>query len=152
MFFDRSFNRQPQDQHDNDFRPRSEEIFLQGGNTMGTFDPCDALVELLKQHMPETVYLVKNHPRYEEVTETIREISDFFRENDENAEITVSSDELIGTMLAVEVKTYLLCTTETKALARFLAKADSLDVVPLTDGRVQLILGFDKAYKPYEGQ
>ena len=152
MFFDRSFNRQPQDQHDNDFRDHSEGLFLQGGNTMGTFDPCDALVELLKRHMPETVYLVKNHPRYEEVTETIREISDFFRENDENAEITVAPDELVGTMLAVEVKTYLLCTTETKALARFLAKADSLDVVPLTDGRVQLILGFDKAYKPYEGQ
>ena len=152
MFFDRSFNRQPHDQHDNDFRDHSEGLFLQGGNTMGTFDPCDALVELLKRHMPETVYLVKNHPRYEEVTETIREISDFFREQDENAEITASPDELVGTMLAVDVKTDILCTTKTKNLARFLAKADSLDVVPLTDGRVQLILGFDKAYKPYEGQ
>ena len=150
MFFDRSFNRQPKDQHDNAFRPHSEGLFLQGGNTMGPFDPCDALVELLKRHMPETVYLVKNHPRYEEVTETIREISDFFRENDENAEITVCPDELIGTMLAVDVKTDLLCTTETRSLAALLAKADSLDVVPLTDGRVQLILGFEDAYKPYE--
>ena len=119
---------------------------------MGTFDPCDALVELLKRHMPETVYLVKNHPRYDEAVETIQAFSDFFRENDENAEITVAPDELIGTMLAVDVKTDILCTTKTKTLAAFLAKADSLDVVPLTDGRVQLILGFDKAYKPYEGQ
>ena len=152
MFFDRSFNRQPKDQHDNAFRLHSGEKTFTGGNTMQTFDLCDAFAELFNRYMPETVYLVKNHPRFEEVSETIREISDFFHENDENAEITVSPDELIGTMLAVDVKTNLLCTTETNILAAFLAKADSLDVVPLTDGRVQLIFGFENAYKPYEGQ
>ena len=117
---------------------------------METFDLCDALAELFERYMPETVYLVKNHPRYGEVTKTIREVSDFFRKNDENAEITVCPDELIGTMLAVDVKTDLLCTTETRSLAALLAKADSLDVEPLTDGRVQIIFGFEDAYKPYE--
>lgn len=146
MSFDRFFNKK------NLPHPANRKTFSQGGNPMDTFDLCDVLVELFRRNLPETVYLVKNHPRYEEVTETIREVSDFFRENDENAEITVSPDELVGTMLAVDVKTDLLCTTETGALAAFLAKADSLDVVPLTDGRVQLILGFEDAYKPYEGQ
>ena len=115
-------------------------------------DLFEDFCRFIKNNMPETVYLVKNHPRYEEVTENVRALHDFFREEDEEAEITVCPDELVGTMLAIEIKTVVVSTPRVKELAALLAKADSLDVYSTTDGRTALIVGFEGAYKPYEGR
>lgn len=100
--------------------------------------------------MPETVYLVKNHPRYEEATRTIWGLIAYFSQEDDTAEFSISKDELIGTSLALNVITDSFCLTDIPKPCGFLNQADSIDIIPLVDSRVRLTIGFNDAYKPYE--
>ena len=113
-------------------------------------DFFEQLSNLYHKYMPETVYLVKNHPRYEEATRTLWGLIAYFSQEDDTAEISFSKDELLGTALALDVTTICFSTTNIAELCELLKQADSLDVTPLDDDRVRLTIGFNDVYKPYD--
>ncbi len=117
---------------------------------MKHLDLFELLNDLYQRYMPETVYLVKNQPRHEEAMRSLWRLISFVTQEDETAEVSFSKNELIGTSLALDIKTYCFATTNVQELCDLLKQVDSLDVVPLTDGRVCLTVGFDNVYKPYE--
>ena len=106
----------------------------------------DAFCGWLRAKLPPVVYLRENGKRFEEVTEAIAKLEDFFRLEEPSATFQVRQDPLLGTTLALTVTCALLTASDPKEFARLIAGADSFEATPLTDGTVQFDLSFNDAY------
>ena len=106
----------------------------------------DAFCGWLRAKLPPVVYLRENGKRFEEVTEAIAKLEDFFRLEEPSATFQVRQDPLLGTTLALTVTCALLSVSDPKEFARHVAGADSLEATPLTDGTVQFDLSFNDVY------
>ena len=115
---------------------------------MKKIDPIDTILALYKKYMPETVYLLKNPDRYPDTMKAVKELSDFVLSIDENAKITATPDDLIGDALCVEITTDLIVVSEIDKLCSLLSKADTLEVNPLTNGKIEVALSFEKVWIP----
>lgn len=111
-------------------------------------DEIDALHSFYEEHMPKTVYLMRNKGRYEEIVKAMDDIKKFIETIELDATFEISKDELIGTSLALEVTCTLLSMTEVDQFCDAIKKADSIDITPKTDGNLSVIFGFNDAYVP----
>lgn len=111
-------------------------------------DEIDALLSFYEEHMPKTVYLMRNKGRYEEIVKAMDDIKKFIETIESDATFEISKDELIGTSLALEVTCTLLSMTEVDPFCDAIKKADSIDITPKTDGNLSVIFGFNDAYVP----
>lgn len=111
-------------------------------------DEIDALLSFYEEHMPKTVYLMRNKGRYEEIVKAMDDIKKFIETIESDATFEISKDELIGTSLALEVTCALLSMTEVDQFCDAIKKADSIDITPKTDGNLSVIFGFNDAYVP----
>lgn len=111
-------------------------------------DEIDALLSFYEEHMPKTVYLMRNKGRYEEIVKAMDDIKKFIETIESDATFEISKDELIGTSLALEVTCTLLSMTEVDQFYDAIKKADSIDITPKTDGNLSVIFGFNDAYVP----
>ena len=111
-------------------------------------DEIDALLSFYEEHMPKTVYLMRNKGRYEEIVKAMDDIKKFIETIESDATFEISKDELIGTSLALEVTCTLLSMTEVDQFCDAIKKADSIDITPKTDGNLSVIFGFNDAYVP----
>ena len=111
-------------------------------------DEIDALLSFYEEHMPKTVYLMRNKGRYEEIVKAMDDIKKFIETIESDATFEISKDELIGTSLALEVTCTLLSMTEVDQCCDAIKKADSIDITPKTDGNLSVIFGFNDAYVP----
>ena len=111
-------------------------------------DEIDALLSFYEEHMPKTVYLMRNKGRYEEIVKAMDDIKKFIETFESDATFEISKDELIGTSLALEVTCTLLSMTEVDQFCDAIKKADSIDITPKTDGNLSVIFGFNDAYVP----
>lgn len=111
-------------------------------------DEIDALLSFYEEHMPKTVYLMRNKGRYEEIVKAMDDIKKFIETIESGATFEISKDELIGTSLALEVTCTLLSMTEVDQFCDAIKKADSIDITPKTDGNLSVIFGFNDAYVP----
>ena len=109
-------------------------------------DEIDALLSYLEEHTPKTVYLIKNKPRYDEVTQAIKKFADFVWAVDDKAKITVRPDDLTGTSICVEVITNLVVIDMVDDFCDVLRKANNFEVYPRTDGKIGLGLVFERAF------
>ena len=109
-------------------------------------DGIDVLLEIYEEHMPETVYLTRNKGRYEEIVKAMDDIKKFIETIESSATFKISKDELDGTSLALEVTCTLLSMTEVDLFCNAIKKADSIDIMPLTDGNLSVTFGFKNAY------
>lgn len=108
----------------------------------------DALIAFYEKHMPETVYLMRNKGRYEEIVKAMNDIKDFISTIESDATFEISKDEIDGTSLALEVTCTLLSMTEVDQFCAAIKKADSIDITPKTDGNLSVMFGFNNAYVP----
>lgn len=111
-------------------------------------DEIDALLSFYEEHMPKTVYLMRNKGRYEEIVKAMDDIKKFIETIESDATFEISKDELIGTSLALEVTCTLLSMTEVDQFCDAIKKADSIDITPKTDGNLSVRFGFNDAYVP----
>ena len=111
-------------------------------------DEIDALLSFYEEHMPKTVYLMRNKGRYEEIVKAMDDIKKFIETIESDATFEISKDELIGTSLALEVTCTLLSMTGVDQFCDAIKKADSIDITPKTDGNLSVIFGFNDAYVP----
>lgn len=111
-------------------------------------DEIDALLSFYEEHMPKTVYLMRNKGRYEEIVKAMDDIKKFIETIESDATFEISKDELIGTSLALEVTCTLLSMTEVDQFCDAIKKADSIDITPKTAGNLSVIFGFNDAYVP----
>lgn len=111
-------------------------------------DGIDALLEYYEAHMPETVCLMRNKGRYEEIVKAMSEIKSFIKTIESDAAFEISKDELVGTSLALEVTCTLLSMTEVDRFCKAIRTADSIDITPKTDGNLSVVFGFNDAYVP----
>lgn len=111
-------------------------------------DEIDVLLSYYEKHMPETVYLMRNKGRYEEIVKAMDDIKKFIETIEPDAKFEISKDELVGTSLALEVTCTLLSMTEVDQFCDAIKKADSIDITPKTNGDLSVIFGFENAYIP----
>lgn len=111
-------------------------------------DSIDVLLDYYIEHMPKTVYLVKNKGRYEEVVKAMDDIKTFIETIEPDAKFEISKDELIGTSVGLEVTCTLLSLTEVDQFCDAIRKADSIDIMPKTNGDLSVIFGFNDVYVP----
>lgn len=111
-------------------------------------DPIITLLKIIEENMPETVYLMRNKERYEEVVKAMEEIKDFILSIEDDAKFKVEKDELLGTTLILEVNCTLLSFTEVDEFCEAIKKVDTIDVVAKTDGTLGITFGFNDAYVP----
>lgn len=115
----------------------------------------DRFIAIYEALMPKKVYLVRNGARYVEITGAMRNIETVINSATYDAIFNVASDELTGTTLALEVECDLLAITDVKQFCSAICKADTIDIVPLVNGNLSIVFGFDDAYipaPPYSGK
>lgn len=109
-------------------------------------DPIKALLEVYERHMPETAYLVRNKERYDEIVSAMEDIEAFISSIEESATFEIQKDELVGTSLGLVVNCTLLSFTEIDKFCEAIKKVDAIDFTALTDGTLEIVFGFNKAY------
>lgn len=108
----------------------------------------DRFIAIYEALMPKKVYLVRNGSRYVEITGAMRDIETAINAATYDAVFNVESDELTGTTLALEVECDLLAITEVEQFCNAIRTSDSIDIVPLTNGNLSVVFGFNDAYIP----
>lgn len=111
-------------------------------------DPLDVLVEFLRENLPDTIYLKTNFARYNEAVEAMRAISDIALDTDDKSRIKAEPDPLLGTSLGLQIKTSIFIVDEMDKFIDALKKADSFEAVALTDGAVEINVGFNNVFYP----
>ncbi len=112
------------------------------------FEEFEKLIAFLRENLPETICLVRNKERYDEIVRSITEIQEYFVEQDDQTQFVIEKDKLLGMSLCLSVVCQLLSTTDIESLCKVIGKADSIDIEPLCNGKIRFTFGFDNAYKP----
>ena len=108
----------------------------------------DTLLEYYVQHMPKTVYLVKNKQRYPVIEKAVKEIGEMALAVDDGAKIKIEPDELTGTTLCMYITTNLFVVDMIDKFCELLKEATTFEVCPLTNGMLSVSLTFQDAWVP----
>lgn len=109
-------------------------------------DALDKLLNFINDNRPETGYLMKNDKKYPAIENAINEITELAKLCDEDCEISIETDEIVGTSVLLSIKTNYFVVDEIDKFCKALKEADTIDVSPLEDGRVEIGLTFQDAY------
>ena len=111
-------------------------------------DPIDVLLDYYVEHMPKTVYLMKNPDRYPVVEKAVREIAEMAQVCDSDAKIEIEPDELTGSSLCLTITSNLFVIDEIDKFCAALKEADTFEACPLTNGNVSISMTFEDAWIP----
>lgn len=111
-------------------------------------DRIDELLDYYVEHMPTTVYLVKNTDRYSIIEKAVREIAEMALLYDNSAKIEIRPDELTGTTLCLYITSSLFVIDEIDKFCVSLKAADTFEACPLTTGDISVSLTFKDAWMP----
>lgn len=109
-------------------------------------DKIDELLDYYVEHMPSTVYLVKNGNRYPIIEKAVREITEMALLYDSNAKIDIRPDELTGTTLCLYITSSLFVIDEIDKFCSSLKTANTFEVCALTTGDISVSLTFKDAW------
>ena len=98
--------------------------------------------------MPETVYLVKNEERYEEIMSAIDKIVSLCTQEDPNTKVKVSHDPLTGTSIGLEITSGSLSVRDIKKFCEGLLVADVFGIMGLKNCKFLFEFSFQRAMKP----
>lgn len=112
-----------------------EEAFLEGMN------------ELLKG-LPKNAILVLNVPRYIEVNDAITRISNFVTSISPDAKFKAEYDPFVGTGLIFTIIADELSITKTKEFAKAISVANTMSVVPVKGGNIEIGFTFNNVRIP----
>lgn len=115
---------------------------------MNKYDEIDAILAYYEEHMPKTVYLVRNKGRYEEVVSAVKEIEDFISSIERSAKFKIDRDPLVGCHLSLVVTCTLLSVMELDKFCDAIKKASGMEIVPLTNGNLEISFGFSDVWVP----
>ena len=101
-----------------------------------------------QKNMPDTVYLVKNGERYNEIERAVVSFVDFIKSVSPDAIVDVERDCLTGTSICVYAKAQLYVFEDVKAFCENISEADVVEIMPRTDDKVEINLSFKNAYVP----
>lgn len=113
-------------------------------------DGIDVLLAYYEEHMPETSLLIKNQTRYDEVKEAAQCIIDFVKETDNNAIINMSTDDITGSSICLEITASLIVIDMVDKFCDALRVADNFEVCPKADGSIMLGIVFERMYNTAE--
>lgn len=111
-------------------------------------DPLKKVMKTIRELMPEKVYLMRNPKRYQMAKKSAEDISNAILAIDKDAKISLHQDELLGTMLCLEIETCELSITDINKVCRLLRDVDTIDIGCLINGNVTLTFGFNDAWIP----
>ena len=125
------------------------------------FDPeTDAalseLIRLLKK-IPKNAVTMLNVPKYAEVIRSANQIVKFVKEDYPDVEASLEFDELTGTTLLLTIVSDGVNIYAIKDFCKALSVASTMDVIPLSDGRIQIGFTYNEVKlpvpptKPYNG-
>ena len=110
-------------------------------------DPVEHLLDLIRS-LPQNVPLMINMPRYVETLKAVAIIRRVAIQECPDAECEMEYDGLTGTSLCFRVKVDEFGVDDTSKFAEALEIADTMDVIPLADGRVKLGFTFERVRVP----
>jgi len=112
-------------------------------------DTIDILLAIIEEMRPDVAVLEKNPARYKDLEDALTVIQKCGLASDDEAEIVVKREELIGTSVGLEIYSNLFAVDDLTEFAKMLTTANTFEVFPLSDGRACLSLGFQNVYKPF---
>lgn len=108
----------------------------------------DDLLNFYIEHMPSTVYLIKNKDRYPVIEKAVREIADMALLCDQDAKIEIVPDELTGCTLCLRIKADLFVVDYIDKFCAALKEANTFEACANTDGTVSVSMTFQNAWIP----
>lgn len=111
-------------------------------------DEIDELLAFYEEHMPKTVYLMKNPDRYPIIENAVKEISEMARACDADAKIKIYPDDLTGSTLCLEITSSLFVIDVIDKFCDALKVANTFEACPLTTGDVSVSMTFQDAWIP----
>lgn len=111
-------------------------------------DIIDEIIDVYRELMPETAYLVINEKRYNEAMAAIKEIREIVEEYDKDVVCKVEKGELIGTTLHLEITSDMCVIDKIDKFCNALKVANVFEITPLTTGKVSLAISFYDVYRP----
>lgn len=108
----------------------------------------DDLLNYYAEHMPETVYLMKNKDRYPAIEKAAKEIAEMAQACDEDADIKIYPDELTGTTLCLDITSTLFTIDCLDKFCKALKMATTFEACPLTNGKLSVGITFQNAWVP----
>lgn len=109
-------------------------------------DKIDELLDYYVEHMPTTVYLVKNKDRYPIIEKAVKEIAEMALLYDGDAKIEIRPDELTGSALCLYITSSLFVVDEIDKFCSALKVANTFEACALTSGDVSISLTFQDAW------
>lgn len=111
-------------------------------------DEIDKLLEFYFKETAEQVCLVKNEERYPIIEKAVNEIANMALQCDSNSIIKAEPDGLIGTILCLTIETDLFVIDAMPDFIDALKEANTIDVTPLLNGKIEIGLTFPDAWVP----
>lgn len=111
-------------------------------------DKIDELLDYYVEHMPRTVYLVKNAERYPLIEKAVKEIADMALLCDSRAKIDIHPDDLTGTTLCLDITASLFVVDMIDKFCELLKLTSTFEACPLTTGDVSVSMTFQDAWIP----
>lgn len=105
------------------------------------------LMERLRS-LPERMILILNMPKYERALRAIETISGFVLDVSPDAKITADFDKLTGTSLCLTIIADELSINKMQPFCAALHFTDTMSVVPLTDGNIEIGFTFEDIRLP----
>lgn len=107
-------------------------------------------ITFYNENMPDKVYLVKNHGRYENAFKAANTICELVKQYDKDVEVTLYQDELVGTALCLEIKTDLFVIDNMGKFVQSLQYTDTFEASSLKNGKICIGITFEDVWKPFE--
>lgn len=117
-------------------------------DSMKNKDNLDYFIDYLKEHLPKTAILTKDHERYNEVRQAMQEIRSLLQETNNDVIIKVVPDELTGTSLCLEIISDLIVIDRMDKFSSILRKADNFEIFQRTDGNIGIGIVFEHVFQP----
>lgn len=105
-------------------------------------------IRALLDKLPKNTVLILNLPRYKEVCSAISKINGFVKDISPDAEFSARFDDLVGTCLLYTITADELSITKTKQFAEAIAVSNTMSVVPLTNGNIEIGFTFEDVRIP----
>lgn len=111
-------------------------------------DEIDNLLEFYFKETAEEVFLMRNEERYDVAVKAANRIAEMISSYDNNAEIKMYPDGLIGTYLCLSIVTDIFVIDAMPDFIDALKEANTIDVTPLVNGKIEIGLTFPDAWVP----
>lgn len=106
------------------------------------------LLNFYVEHMPSSVYLMKNKDRYPIIEKAVKDIGEMALLCDNDAKIEIKPDELTGCTLCLSITADLFVIDYIDKFCSALKEASTFEACALTNGMVSVSMTFQNAWIP----